>query len=169
MKAIYLTGFMGSGKTTVGKELSERIGVPVVDTDEFIVKEEQRSITEIFETDGEKYFREAETKALRSLPTEDVIVTTGGGIILKKENRDYMKINGIVLFLYCTPEVVYERLKNDTSRPLLSGDKMKEIKLRFAERLPLYNEADYTIDTSTLTITDTVETIIVFLTKTKQI
>ncbi|MFA8437668.1 shikimate kinase [Pueribacillus sp. YX66] len=165
MNAIYITGFMGAGKTTVGKVLSEKTGLPVYDSDEFIVEQEKRSIEEIFKVEGEVYFREAESRALQSLPTKNAIITTGGGIILKKENRKFMKKNGTVLFLYCRPDVVFERLREDDSRPLLAGNKMKEINSLLQARLPLYKEADYTIDTSSLTIDETVQKIITIVTK----
>lgn len=165
VNAIYITGFMGAGKTTVGKVLSEKTGLPVYDSDEFIVEQEKRSIEEIFKVEGEVYFREAESRALQSLPTKNAIITTGGGIILKKENRKFMKKNGTVLFLYCRPDVVFERLREDDSRPLLAGNKMKEINSLLQARLPLYKEADYTIDTSSLTIDETVQKIITIVTK----
>ncbi len=165
MKAIYLTGFMGAGKTTIGKALGEKLKLPVYDSDERIAEIEKRTITEIFKMEGENYFREVESNVLRSLPTENAIITTGGGIILKKANRAFMKKNGIVFFLYCTPEVIYERLKDDDSRPLLAGDKMREIKSRLQSRLPLYREADYTIDTTDLTIEETVGKIIEIMNK----
>lgn len=163
LKSIYLTGFMGAGKTTVGKTLGEKLNLPVYDSDEMIIKQQQRSIEDIFKVNGETYFRNLETDVLRSLPTRDAIITTGGGIILKKENRDFMKENGIVIFLYCSPEMIFERLKDDNSRPLLQGDKMQEIKTRLENRLPLYKEADYTVDTTHITVDEVVENILQLL------
>lgn len=165
VKAIYITGFMGAGKTTVGRALGEKMNLPVFDSDEWIIKKEQRSIEEIFKEKGEPYFRKIETNILQSLPTENAIITTGGGIILKEENRVFMKKNGTVIFLDCRPEVIFERLKEDDSRPLLSGNKMKEIKTRLKERLPLYKEADYTVDTSFLNVNEIVEQIVQFMIK----
>lgn len=164
MKSIYLTGFMGSGKTTVGKALSERLNLPVYDSDEMIIQQQQRSIEKIFQENGEAYFRNLETEMLRSLPTQDSIITTGGGIVLKKENRDFMKENGIVIFLHCSPDMIFERLKNDNTRPLLQGsNKMKEIETRYKQRLPLYKEADHTVDTTDLTVAEVVENITRFI------
>lgn len=165
LKIIYITGFMGAGKTTVGKEVSMKLGIPVYDSDDVVVDMEQRAIEDIFKTEGEAFFRELESKALRSLPTKNAVVTTGGGIILKESNRQYMRENGTVLYLHCSAEIVFERLKDDKTRPLLSGDKKKEITTRLAERLPLYEEADYTIDTSSMTIDETVEKVVQVLTK----
>lgn len=163
MKSIYLTGFMGAGKTTVGKRLGEKLNFPVYDSDEMIIKNEQRSIEEIFQECGESYFRDLETNVLRSLPTQNAIITTGGGIVLKKENRDFMKQHGIVIFLYCSPETIFERLKDDDSRPLLKGNKMKEIESRLKKRLPLYKEAEYTVDTTQLTVDEVVQKIIQYI------
>lgn len=160
MKAIYLTGFMGAGKTTVGKALGKKLNLPVYDNDEMIIKKEQRSIEEIFRENGEAYFRELETEMLRSLPTQNAIISTGGGIVLKKENRDFMKKHGIVIFLYCSPEMIFERLKDDNTRPLLQGNKMQEIETRLKKRLPLYKEAEHMIDTTHLTVDEVVEHII---------
>ncbi|PWA13335.1 shikimate kinase [Pueribacillus theae] len=165
MNAIYLIGFMGSGKTTIGTELAKKLDLPFFDTDEEIIKSENRPISQIFAEDGEEYFRQAETKALHSLPTENVIVSTGGGIILNEENRSYMKKNGNTFFLYCSPDKLFERLKDDTARPLLSGDKRKEIESRLEVRLPLYKEANHIIDTSDLSIEETVKKITDLLTK----
>lgn len=169
MSAIYLTGFMGAGKTTIGIELAKKLDLPFFDTDEAIVKNENRPISQIFAEDGEEYFRQAETKALHSLPTENVIVSTGGGIILKEENRSYMKKNGNTFFLYCSPDKLFERLKDDTARPLLSGDKRKEIESRLEFRLPLYKEANHIIDTSDLSIEETVKKITDLLTKNEKL
>jgi len=163
LKSIYLTGFMGAGKTTVGKALGEKLNLPVYDSDEIIIKKERRSIEKIFQENGEAYFRDLETEILRSLPTQNAIITTGGGIVLKKENRDFMKEHGIVIFLYCSPEMIFERLKDDSTRPLLQGNKMKEIETRLKKRLPLYKEAEYMIDTTHLTVGEAVENIIRFL------
>lgn len=154
---------MGAGKTTVGKALGEKLNLPVYDSDEIIIKKERRSIENIFQENGEAYFRKLETETLHALPTQNAIITTGGGIVLKKENRDFMKEHGIVIFLYCSPEMIFERLKDDSTRPLLQGNKMKEIETRLKKRLPLYKEAEYMIDTTHLTVGEAVENIIRFL------
>ena len=160
MKTIYLTGFMGAGKTTVGKRLAEKTGLDVIDTDEVIMKKTACTIEEIFQTKGENHFRALESEVLFSLPTENVIITTGGGMVLKDENRAFMKKNGIVIFLYCSPENIFERLQDDDSRPLLKGDRKKEIKNRLEARMDKYREADYIIDTNDQTVEETVDTII---------
>lgn len=148
MKSLYLTGFMGSGKTTIGKLLAEKLSLPVIDTDQFIEKELHKTIREIFETEGETRFREYEHQFLKQIPTENKIVTTGGGIILKSENREWMRKNGIVIYLHCDPEEIMHRLAGDNTRPLLDGDKQKNILAIFTERSKSYQDADYIVDTT---------------------
>ncbi|MBD8071331.1 shikimate kinase [Bacillus sp. PS06] len=146
MKAIYLTGFMGAGKTTIGKSLSDVLTLPVIDTDEFLVEQVGKTIPDIFAEEGEEIFRQYERTYLKELPTEDVIITTGGGIIIQEENRSWMNNHGIVFYLYCDLEEVFARVATDGSRPLLN-DKSKVTHL-FTSRLPLYQQAHYTINTT---------------------
>ncbi|MDE3839575.1 shikimate kinase [Bacillus methanolicus] len=149
MKSIYLIGFMGSGKTTVGKSIGVKWNWPVFDTDEEIVKKVKKSINQIFEENGEDFFRLLETEILKQLPVNRSIITTGGGIVLKDENRRWMKENGAVVFLYAEPEEIFKRIENDDSRPLLKTNKKAAIEKLFRARLPLYMEAaDFTIDTT---------------------
>lgn len=139
---------MGAGKTTIGKELSESLQVPVIDSDVFIEKREEKSINQIFQESGEATFRDLETAALMEICQQPPkIVTTGGGIIIRAENRDAMKKHGKVIFLYCDIEETTRRLSSDNSRPLFKADKEAN-KKRFEERLPLYKQADFTIDTT---------------------
>lgn len=148
MKSIYLTGFMGSGKTTIGRLLAEKWGIPAVDTDQFIEKQRNKTIREIFEVEGESQFREYEQHYLKLLPTEDSIITTGGGIILNKENQKWMKDNGIVIYLHCDPDEILKRLEQDTTRPLLDGDKQANVYSIYLDRIALYKDAHHIIDTT---------------------
>lgn len=148
MKSIYLTGFMGSGKTTIGKLLSEKLTLPVVDTDHFIEEKLNKSIRNIFETEGEKKFREYEQYFLTFISTENTIITTGGGIVIKNENRAWMRENGTVIYLHCDPEEIMNRLAGDSTRPLLDGDKQKNILSIFVERTNYYQDADFIVDTT---------------------
>ncbi|UII54830.1 shikimate kinase [Cytobacillus spongiae] len=140
MKSIFLIGFMGAGKTTVGKALGEEMNLPVLDTDEEIVKQENRSINEIFAKEGEGYFRQVESQILKDLPKEKMIITTGGGIILQGENRAYLQTNGTVIYLHAKIEELLFRLQNDQTRPLVRNGDKQEIIERYQKRLALYEQ-----------------------------
>ncbi|MBM6617306.1 shikimate kinase [Bacillus suaedaesalsae] len=154
MKAIFLTGFMGAGKTTIGKELSKHFNIPAIDSDEEIEKQMNTTVRSIFETRGENYFRTLETNVLRSLPTEDVIVTTGGGIVKLEENRKWMKENGNVIYLHCDFPILWERLRNDDTRPLIVTKEHTE-KL-YETRREQYMDHHLMVDTSVKTVFEVV-------------
>ncbi|MGN1147739.1 MAG: shikimate kinase [Lachnospiraceae bacterium] len=150
MNNVILIGFMGCGKSTVGIRLSYKLRRVVEDTDKLIEKKEDKSISNIFQEKGEPYFRELETECLRELLSlkEDKIISTGGGLPMKRENHPLLKSLGTVVYLRITPQSVWERLKNDTTRPLLQcEDPLARIKELLAERAPVYEEAaDVIID-----------------------
>ena len=150
MKNIILIGFMGCGKSTVGIKLSYRLRRALEDTDKLIEKEEGRTISEIFATDGEPYFRSLETECLKKLiqTTDGKIISVGGGLPIRKENHALLKELGTVIYLRATPETIYERVKHDTTRPLLQGDNPQEkIRTLLQERTPVYEQAaDFVID-----------------------
>ena len=147
---IILVGYMGAGKTTVGKKLSEH-GYKFIDTDEYIVDYEKMSINDIFSRHGEKYFRDLETKVLNILAenTRNTVISTGGGLPLRKENEAILKNIGRVIYLKADADTIYERVKRDTKRPLLAGDDpYKKICDMLVERTPRYEAvADIIIDT----------------------
>ncbi len=148
---------MGSGKTTVAEALSKELTLPAIDTDEHITKMQGKTISAIFEEDGEKAFRAYETASLENLPSENIIISTGGGIVLNEKNRSYMKRNGTLIYLHCEPDEIVKRLEHDTSRPILAGgNKQNKVKTLFAERLPLYREAEYEIETTNRIVKDIV-------------
>ena len=148
---------MGSGKTTVAEALSKALALPSEDTDKYITKMQGKEIPVIFENEGEKAFRSYEEASLKNLPTENIIISTGGGIVLSEKNRYFMKQNGTMIYLHCEPEEIIKRLEGDTSRPLLAGgNKQDKIKAIFKERLPLYREADYEIETTNRSVKDIV-------------
>ena len=141
---IILIGFMGSGKSTVGIKLSYRLQCPLFVTDKMIEKKEKRSISEIFEKEGENYFRAQETQLLLKLKEERAgqIFSVGGGTPLRAENRKLLRELGTVVYLKVSPETVYERLKGDTTRPLLQGtDPMEKIRVLLDERQKRYADA----------------------------
>lgn len=144
MGNVILIGFMGSGKTTVGLRLSYRLRQTVIDTDKEIEKEEKRSISEIFASDGEEYFRARETACLRKLimSASNQIVSAGGGLPLREENRKLLRELGKVFYLRASAETIYERVRGDTTRPLLQVDDPKmKIKTMMAQRDAFYMDA----------------------------
>ena len=122
-KNIMLIGFMGAGKSTVSRELAKLTGKKEIDMDSYIVEKEGCSINEIFEKYGEPYFRDVETKHLIEIQSNsDLIVSCGGGAVLKDENVEHMKANGVIVLLTATPETIYNRVKNSKERPILNGN-----------------------------------------------
>ena len=122
MKNIFLIGFMGCGKSTIARILSEKLGMPQVEMDEQIVQEQGMPITEIFEKYGEEYFRDIETALVHRLQAEDgVVVSCGGGAVLREENRRMMKESGAIVWLTAKPETILERVKHSVDRPVLNG------------------------------------------------
>lgn len=122
-KNIMLIGFMGAGKTTVSRELSKLTGRKEVDMDAYIVQKEGCSINDIFAQHGEEYFRTVETKHLKEIQkSSGVIVSCGGGAVLKDENVSIMKENGVIVLLTATPETTLSRVQNSKDRPILNGN-----------------------------------------------
>ena len=147
---IVLIGFMGSGKSTVGIKLSYRLCRIVEDTDKLIEKKAGRSISDIFATEGEGYFRNLETQTLKELCQSDTekILSLGGGTPVREENRSLIKELGTVVYLRIRPETVCDRLKGDTTRPLLQGDNPQEkVRVMMEARKEAYEScADLIID-----------------------
>lgn len=142
MKNIFLTGFMGSGKSTVGRLLSEKSGLPLLDTDRMLEQASGLSVVEIFGQFGEAYFREMEAELLERLCHQSGhIISTGGGVVLKPENVMWMQKGGTVVFLDVPVDTIRMRLKNDKTRPLLSDDKYAQLDSLWAQRHPLYLKA----------------------------
>ena len=145
---IVLCGFMGCGKTTVGKRLAKELGRKFYDTDDMIVEEQGKSITKIFEEVGECGFREIEKSIIKKASQlENAVIATGGGVVLNSENVETLKITGKIVFIDVTAQMVIARLKNNKTRPLLQRpDKEKVIEKMLTERRPKYlSAADYTI------------------------
>lgn len=147
---IFLIGFMGAGKSTVARELVEKLGFPLIEMDEQIVKEQGMPIRAIFETKGEAYFRDLETKLIRSLGgQEPTVVSCGGGVAMRQENVDSMKESGKVVFLTATPQTIYGRVKDSSDRPILNGHmNVDYIAGLMEKRRPMYeNAADIVVAT----------------------
>jgi shikimate kinase len=158
---IFLVGFMGAGKSTVGRLLAERTGSPFIDLDEHIESSEGRTVQAIFAEDGEEEFREQEKKALqRVAQSGDSVVACGGGAVMGDENRATLKEAGCVVYLQVTPEEALARIGDADSRPLLAGDAGRvATSLLDARRSTYESVADVTIDTVGLRPTEIVEMI----------
>jgi len=161
-KNLILTGFMGSGKSEVGKLLAERLSISFYDMDEMIAAGEGMSVSDIFAQKGEAYFRNSETSFLENIHMNSpFILSTGGGVVIKKENREILKALGIVIYLKTRPETVFERLVGDKSRPLLQvSDAREKIKSMMQERAAAYSDCDIVQETDSLSVEDVVERII---------
>ena len=143
---IFLIGFMGSGKTKVGRVLAGKLGAVYLDTDEMIEEREGISISRIFEQYGEPYFRDLETQVLEDLPgilpEKPVVISVGGGLPVREENRMRMRRIGMVVFLTAREETLVGRLSGSRKRPLLQGADLRErIRSLSAVRLDLYLDA----------------------------
>lgn len=149
MKNIVLTGFMGAGKTEVGRELSRVLGWKIIDVDDEIVKSKGMSISEIFARFGEPAFREMETEAIRkAAQNSNVIISTGGGAVLRRENMETLRERGVILCLWASPETIHKRTQHSSERPLLQAeDTLQRIKELLEFRKPFYEKADIMIDT----------------------
>jgi shikimate kinase len=157
-KNIILTGFMGVGKTSIGTRLASDLGYTFVDTDELIEADQKMTITEIFAQKGESSFRDVEARIIRTvLEHENQVVSTGGGAVIRDENRDAFKRAGLVVCLTARPEVIYERIKHETHRPLLKvADPMAKIRDLLESRAKFYGQADLIIDTSEKSVDEAV-------------
>ena len=144
---LYLVGMMGSGKTSTGRPLAERLGYGFVDADAVIEQVAGCTISEIFERDGEEEFRSLETQVMRSISERhSLVVATGGGVVTRTENWGMMH-QGIVIWLDVERRQLLQRLQNDsTQRPLLmTGDPAETLDEILKQRRPLYDEADLTV------------------------
>lgn len=147
---IVLVGFMGTGKTSVGTILAERLGMTFVDMDDVIVKREGRPIPAIFAADGEAYFRRVERGLVRELAAgTGCVIATGGGVVLNPDNVSDFAATGLVVCLSATPEAILARVEHDANRPLLAvADKMAKIRDLLAKRRPIYRAIPHQVDTT---------------------
>jgi shikimate kinase len=164
-KNIVLTGFMGAGKSTVGRRLANALKRNMVDTDDMIEREAGMGIPEIFAKHGEDYFRDIEEKIVaKASSLKNHVIVTGGGVVLREKNIQNLRRNGVIIYLHASPEVIYARVKNQTHRPLLQvKDPMGKIRELLEFRAPFYANNDYTIDTSSLTVEEVVDEVLNYL------
>lgn len=149
-KNIVLIGLMGSGKTMIAKALSQKLGLEYLSTDDLIEKKEKRCVADIVKNKGWSYFRALEHEVVKKISgKKGAVIDCGGGAVLNHESFALLKKHGIIFFLKAPLKVIYKRLKEDKTRPLINAAnpqaRLKEI---FEQRLPLYNQADYIIDAS---------------------
>jgi shikimate kinase len=162
MNNIYLVGFMGTGKTSVGKKLAQKKNWRFVDLDELIELKEKMTIVDIFAKKGEPYFRRREKETLKEVSKEsNFVVACGGGIVLDEENIKIMQETGTPICLTSSPSVIFERTKGHNLRPLLNTpNPLERIKELLEKRAPFYARIEKKIDTSNLSIDEVVEEIL---------
>ena len=149
LQNIILTGFMGTGKTTVGRILAAKLGRPFLDVDELIVEMEGKEIPTIFSESGEEYFRQLETRAIsQAISGEAKVISTGGGALLTPKNREMMQAGGFLLCFTASPTEIINRLGQGKGRPLLQGENaLSKVRELLKERSPLYAEVLHKIST----------------------
>lgn len=149
MKNIILTGFMGTGKTAVGRELARMLDMILVDIDTEIEASQKMTINDIFKQYGEDCFRDLETEMIRKFSGEKgLIISTGGGAVLRQENMDLLRKNGVIFCLNASPETILERTTRTDERPLLKvQEPMARINELLAYRKPYYEKADFMLET----------------------
>jgi shikimate kinase len=148
-KNIYLLGFMGAGKTSIGKILAEKLRLEFCDLDELIGRERGKTISRLFAEDGEDFFRDLESKKLLTISRKSgQIISTGGGVVLREANWEVMEKGGITIYLKASTDILWSRIRNDSSRPLLQVDRpVEKVRELLSTRVPFYEKADIIIDT----------------------
>ncbi len=154
-KPIFLCGFMGCGKSTVGRKVASILKCDFVDMDHYIEKSEGRSISEIFQSDGEKYFRDIETETIKKFKGSSGVIATGGGALLREENGLAAKECGIPVFIDTKFSVCYNRIKDDKKRPIAFNSTEAELKELYDKRKKLY------IKNSLITVNGNIPVIVV--------
>lgn len=169
MQNIILTGFMGTGKTTVGRILASRLSCPFLDIDSLVEEMEGKSIPEIFAEQGEEYFRQAETRALvKALEGGGRVISTGGGAMLREKNRRLLREGGLLVCLTAGEEEIFRRVGGGGGRPLLQGEDTRgKIRGLLRERQPYYRLAPVVIPTDGRSPEETAGEIMLLLQKKK--
>lgn len=165
---IILIGPMGAGKTTIGRQIAKKLGKQFYDSDHEIEQRTGADIPWIFEIEGEDGFRKRESQVLAELVTQDnIVLSTGGGAVLKQENREALSNNGFIIYLQSSPEKLYKRTAGDKRRPLLQGDdRLAQIKKILKEREQYYKSlSNKIINTDKLTVKQIVREIVKIIEK----
>ncbi|MBU4509793.1 shikimate kinase [bacterium] len=162
---IIITGFMGTGKTVVAKELAQKLKMEFIDMDRIIEEGRGMSIADIFARYGENYFREQENKLVKELSQkENTVIATGGGTLLSSDNARILSQRGQIICLYADSQTIYNRVKRKNNRPLLKGENvLSEINRLLKERKKEYNNFAIKIDTTNLSIQEVTNKIITLL------
>jgi len=165
MQNIYLVGFMGTGKTAVGKILAKKLSKEFVEMDAVIEAREGSEVVDIFAKKGEAYFRKLEKELLKELfVKKDLVISCGGGLICDQENLKRLKETGVVFALTASVSTIYQRTKEHIHRPILNVDNPQEkIKQLLEKRAPYYAQAQHSIDTDNLSSEEIADKIIVIL------
>ena len=159
-KNIVLVGMMGSGKSSIGKLLSKKTGLDFIDIDALIEKKENKSITEIFKLNGEKYFRDLEEKiSIKKLKEYNNVISLGGGSFLNAKIRKQSSLNSITVWLNWKTSTLINRIKDSKKRPVVTNLKVNEIKDLIEERSKIYNSSDYKVNCDKLSKSEIVDKI----------
>jgi len=136
-----LVGLMGCGKSSIGRRLAKKLDIPLIDLDDYIVSKVGMSIPDIFAEHGEEAFRNMESEALREVIGQRAVIATGGGIVMREENRELLKQHPPVIWLKASPKFLAKRIDGDINRPLIaSGETRKKLEALAEVRYPLYEE-----------------------------
>jgi len=154
IRNIALIGFMGTGKSSVGRLLAEQLRFEFVDTDDLVEARAGKTITEIFRQEGEAAFRELEKQTVAALASRSrLIIATGGGLGASQANLDSLKAHSLVVCLWTSPEKIWQRVRHQTHRPLLAGpNPLGKIRTLLTEREPFYRQADVIMNTESRSI-----------------
>ena len=162
---IIITGFMGTGKSVVAKELARKLKMKFIDMDRIIEEGQGMSIADIFSRYGENYFRQQENRLVKELSQkENMIIATGGGTLLSSDNARILGQRGQIICLYADSRTIYNRVKRRNNRPLLKGENvLSEIDRLLEERKKIYDNIKWKIDTTNLNIQEVTDKIIALL------
>ena len=162
---IVLVGFMGTGKSAVGRVIAQKLEFHFIDTDDVIEQTSKAKISDIFAEHGEDYFRDLESQAVKSVVLmKNQVVATGGGVVLRSSNIDLLRTGGPIFCLNATPKAIWDRVRSSRSRPLLRGpEPLKKIETLLDKRAPYYALADHQIETTGVSVDRVADEIISYI------
>ena len=162
---IVLVGFMGTGKSAVGRVIAQKLEFHFIDTDDVIEQTSKAKISDIFAEHGEDYFRDLESQAVKSVALmKNQVVATGGGVVLRSSNIDLLRTGGPIFCLNATPKAIWDRVRSSRSRPLLRGpEPLKKIETLLDKRAPYYALADHQIETTGVAVDRVADEIISYI------